>query len=74
MYSAVEVKGTQCSNPQCLKVILQVVLVVKNPPAIAVGIRNVGLIPRSGRSCMATTKVFLPGESNWQRSLAGHSP
>ena len=42
--------------------------------AIELGIRNVDLIPRSGRSCMATTEVFLPGESNWQRSLAGHNP
>ena len=74
MYSAVKVKGIQCSNPQYLKVILWVVLMVKHPPAIAVGIRNVDLIPRSGRPCMATSKVFLPGESNWQRSLAGHNP
>ena len=48
----------------------QVVLVVKNPPASAGDIRDVGLIPGSGRS---------PGGGHGnpfhgQRSLVGYSP
>ena len=43
---------------------------VKNPPANAGDSRDVGSIPGSGRS----PGVFLPGESNGQRSLAGYSP
>ena len=38
---------------------------------------DVGLIPESGRSPgegMATTPVFLPGESHGQRSLVEYSP
>jgi len=38
---------------------------------------DLGDIPRSGRSLeegMATTPVFLPGESHGQRSLAGYGP
>ena len=68
MYSAVEVKGTQCSNPQCLKVILQVVLVVKNPPANAGDIRDVSSIPRWGRSPgegMATHSSILAWRIPW---------
>ena len=55
----------------------QVALVVKNPPANTGDIRDVH---RSlGREDpleegMATTPVFLPGESQGQRSLAGYSP
>ena len=56
----------------------QAVLVLKNPPANAGDIRNVGLIPGSGRSPGEgngkPTPVFLPGESHEQRSLAGDSP
>ena len=56
----------------------QVVLVVKNPPAIAGDIRDSGLIPglrRSpGRQQRQPTLVFLPGESHGQRSLVDYSP
>ena len=57
----------------------QVVLVVKNPPANAGGIRDAGSVPGSGRSpgggrARQPTPVFLPGESHGQRSLAGFSP
>ena len=50
-------------------------LVVKNPPANAGNIRDVGSIPGSGRSpggVMANHP--LPGESHGQRSLVGYSP
>ena len=46
------------------------VLVVKNPPANAGDIRDVGSNPGLGRS----TPVFLPREFNGQRSLEGYSP
>jgi len=48
-----------------------VVLVVKNPPASAGDIRNVGSIPGLGRSPGGgggnPPPVFLPGESHEQR-------
>ena len=51
---------------------------VKNPPANAGDVRDVGSIPGSGRSPGGghgnPTPVFLPGESYGQRSLAGCSP
>ena len=52
-------------------------LVVKNSPTRAGDIRDLGSIP--GREDpveegVATTPVFLPGESHGQRSLAGCSP
>ena len=52
---------------------------VKNPPANAGDIRDVGLIPGSGRSsgggrAWRSTLVFLPGGSYGQRSLVGYSP
>ena len=51
---------------------------LKNPPANAGDVRDVGLIPGSGRSHggghSKTSLVFLPGESHGQRSLAGYSP
>ena len=47
----------------------EVVLVIKNLPANAGGIRDAGLIPESGRS-PGSTPVLLPGESRGQRSLA----
>ena len=51
---------------------------VKKPTANAGDVRDMGLIPRWGRSpgvgCMQPTPVFLPGESHGQRSLAGYSP
>ena len=57
-------------------------LVVKNLPANAGDIRDVGLIPGSGRSPgegiwrrkWQPTPVFLPRESHGQRSLVGYSP
>ena len=54
------------------------VLAVKNPPANAGDIRDAGSIPGWGRSPGEghglPTPVFLPGESNGQRSLMGYSP
>ena len=56
----------------------QVELVVKNPPANAGDLKDVGSIPVSGkipwRRAWQPTPVFLPGESYGQRSLAGYSP
>ena len=56
----------------------QVALVVKYPPANAGDIRDVSSIPGSGRSPGGgygnPLRVFLPGESHEQRSLAGCSP
>ena len=54
-------------------------LVVKNPPAKAGDIGDMGSIPGLGRDSplekgMAITPVFLPGESCGQRSLVGYSP
>ena len=46
---------------------------IKNLPANAGDIRDVGLISELGRS-PGSTLVFLPGESHGQRSLAGYSP
>ena len=55
----------------------QVALVVKNPPANAGGIRDMGLIPGwrrfPWRRAWQPTPVFLPGESQGQRRLAGYS-
>ena len=50
---------------------------VKNPPANAGDIGDMGSIPESGRSPgegRGNTPVFLPRESHGQRSLAGYSP
>ena len=52
-------------------------LVVKNSPANAGDVRDMGSIPGSGRSPgegHGNPLVFLPGESYGQRSLAGYSP
>ena len=52
-------------------------LVVKNPPANAGDLRDMGSIPGSGRSlqeAMATNSSILPWGSHGQRSLAGYSP
>ena len=57
-------------------------LVVKNPPANAGHIRDMDLIPVSGkipwrRACPpeeGINPVFLPEESQGQRSLVGYSP
>ena len=51
---------------------------VKNPPATARDVRNMGSIAGSGRfpwrRAWQPTPVFLPGEFQGQRSLAGYSP
>ena len=50
---------------------------VKNSTVSAGDIRDMGLIPGSGRSPgegMPTHLVFLPGEFHGQRSLVGYSP
>ena len=55
----------------------QVTKVVKNLPASAGDVGDVGLIPASGRSpwrrAWQPTPAFLPGESHGQRSLNGYS-
>ena len=52
--------------------------VVKNPPASAGDIRNVGLTPGSKkmpwRRKWQPTPVFLPGKSHGQKSLTGYNP
>ena len=54
----------------------QMALVLKNLPANAGDIRDEGLVPSSGRSPGGGqgehTPVFLPGESQGQRSLVGY--
>ena len=51
---------------------------IKNSPANAGNIRDVGLITGSERSPGGRhsnpLQYFLPGESHGQRSLAGYSP
>ena len=51
---------------------------VKNPPASAGDIRDMGSTPGLGRPPGGghgnPTPVFLPGESHGQRSLVGYSP
>ena len=52
-------------------------LVVKNPPANAGDIRDMGSISVSEdplEEAGPPTPVFWPGESQEQRSLAGYSP
>ena len=52
-------------------------LLVKNLPANTGDIRDVGLIPGSGRfpwkRKWRPTPVFVPGESHGQRSLVGYN-
>ena len=61
----------------------QVALLVKNLPANAGGIRDMGLIPGwvwslgqedPWREKWELTPLFLPGESHGQRSLVGYRP
>ena len=55
----------------------QVALVVKNPPATAGDVGDLGSVRGSGRSPgggNGTPLVFLPGKSHGQRSLVGYSP
>ena len=50
---------------------------VKNPPANAGDVRDVGSTPGWEDPLeeeMAPTPVFLPGEAHGQRSLAGYGP
>ena len=51
---------------------------VKNPPANAGDIKDVGLIPELRkipyRRAWQPTPVFLPRESHGQRSLVGYGP
>ena len=51
---------------------------VKNLPANAGDVEDTGSVPGSGRSPGgghgSSTPVFLPGESQGQRNLAGYSP
>ena len=58
-----------------IKVASQVALEVKNPPASADDIRDVGLIPGLGRfpwrRAWQPTPVFLPGESLWSEEPGG---
>ena len=58
--------------------ILQVVLVVKNPPANAGRHKRRGFHPWvrkiPWRRARQPTPVLLPGESHGQRSLVGYSP
>ena len=51
----------------------QAVLVVKNPPANAGDLRDLGSIPGSGKSPGKGHSNPCPGESHAQRSLAGYS-
>ena len=48
--------------------------VVKNLPVSAGGIRDVAVGNIPLEEGMATTPVFLPGESHERRSLVGYSP
>ena len=47
---------------------------VKNLPTSAVDVKDVGSVPGSGRTLGRgqATPVFLPGEFQGQRNLAGH--
>ena len=49
---------------------------VKNPPATAGDIRDSRSLGREDplEEGMATTPIFLPGESHGQRSVVGYSP
>jgi hypothetical protein len=50
--------------------------VVRNPPATTGNIRDMGSIPRLGRSleeARQSTPVFLPGKPHGQRGLAGYT-
>ena len=52
----------------------QVVLVIKDPPASAGDIRDVGLIPGSGRSPEAPRFSILAWRSHGHRSLVDSGP
>ena len=66
-------------SPQChMGITSQVALVVKNLPANAGDVRDLGLIPGLGRfpqrSAWQPTPIFMPGECHRQRSLADCGP
>ena len=70
------IPGQESSSAFCIKA-SQVVLVVRNPPANAGDVRDMG--PTMGwedplEEGMAIHSVFLPGESLRQRSLVNDSP
>ena len=53
----------------------QVSLVVKNPPASAEDVRDVGSIKKiPWRRAWQPAPVFLPGKSHGQKGLKGYSP
>ena len=56
----------------------QVAPVVKDLTATAGDVRDLGLVPGSGkipwRRAWQSTPAFLPGESHGQKSQAGYSP
>ena len=68
------------THKQCQDVAqaFQIALVVKNLPANAGDIRDLGSIPGLGKSpwrrARQPTPVFLPGESHGQRSLSDCGP
>ena len=68
---------SQSLEPQHPLWALQVVLGVKNLPANARDVRDMGLIPGSGKFPgreNAPTPVFLPEKSHGQKRLASYSP
>ena len=71
-------QGQKGTPMQSFCVQLFVVLVVRNSPVSAGDLRDVGSIPGVGkipwRREWQPTPVFLPGESQGPRSLAGYSP
>ena len=74
-FSLTPVKFPPATTPQLLLPKL-VTLVVKNPPAKAGDIKDLGSIPGSGRFPAAgngNPVLFWPGESREQRSLADYS-
>ena len=75
------VNGREKTNKLVINLSLeasQVVLVVKNPPAIAGKCKKCGFDPRVGKILWKRkrqpTPVFLPEKSYGQGSLAGYSP
>ena len=64
--------------PDCYGKIPQVALVVKNSPANAGDMRDVGSIPESGRSCVGghgnLRQYSCPEDPHGQRILVGYRP
>ena len=61
-------------DPEYFNVSSQMALVVKNPPANAGDLRDVGSIPGLGRFLENGMAIHSSGESHGQRSLASYSP